>query len=211
MDDFLAGLVADLKPVRPRRPHREALLFAAFCGGELLLWLVFGQARPDLFQAAETTPSFWWKLASFALLALMGAWTAIASLDPVASPRRGLMAIGAVFAAYLVVGGFINGPADPSRLGQRLNWPEGLSCLTHMLLLAAPVSAGLALLVRNGAATDPEGVSLACGVASGAWAAVVFTFACTHDDPLYILVWYTVSVGVCAGLARIGLPYIARW
>jgi hypothetical protein len=211
MDDFLAALVADLKPVRPRRPYLEALLFAALCGGELILWLASGQARPDLLHAAETTPAFWWKLASFGLLALLGAGTAISALDPVASPRRGLLAIGAVFAAYLVMGGLINSHANHLSLMQRLNWREGLQCLTHMVLLSAPVTAGLALLVGNGATTDPEGTTLACGVASGAWAAFVFTFACTHDDPLYVIAWYTLSGGLCAGLAQVSLAFIARW
>jgi Negative regulator of sigma F len=42
-----------------------------------------------------------------------------------------------------------------------------------------------ATLIRRGASTDRAGTALAAGLASAAWGAFVFVFACPSDDPLY--------------------------
>ena len=204
MDDFLEGLVSDLKPVRPRRPYLEALVLAMLCLAELALWLAFDQARPDLTHAAQTTPAFWWKLTSFfGLLAMMGAATAISSLNPAASPRRGLTWIAVAIGGYFVVGAFMGEHLDQLSLARRLNWREGIYCLTHVIPLSVPVWIGLGLLMRNGAPTQVAGTSLACGVTAAAWAAFVFTFGCTQDDPLYVVVWYSLACALSALLARL--------
>jgi hypothetical protein len=39
----------------------------------------------------------------------------------------------------------------------------------------------------------------------------VFVFACPHDDPLYVAVWYTVGCGLVTLVARLLLPLLTRW
>lgn len=211
MNDFLDGLVSDLKPVRPRRPSLEALMLAGLCLSELTLWLALGQARPHLMQVVQTTPAFWWKLASFGLLAGLGAVTAISSFDPAVSPRRGLMWIVAAFALYLIGGLFLPGPSGQIDIFQRLNWRDGVVCLIKVAMLSAPVTAALGVFMRAGAPTHRAGTALASGIAAAAWAAFVFTFACPHDDPLYIMVWYSLACALSATVARVVLPLVARW
>jgi hypothetical protein len=211
MDDFIDGLVSELKPVRRRRPYIEALALAGICGVELGLWLAFGQARRDLAHAAQTTPSFWWKLLSFGLIAILAATTAIASLDPTGAPRRGLARVAAAIAGYLLVGALIGDHSNTLSLLHRLAWRDGIDCLAKVVLLSSPVMAGLGLMMRNGAATHAVETALACGVAAAAWAAFVFSLACMHDDTLYVAVWYTLGCLISASLAGLVLPSLARW
>jgi len=211
MDNFLDGLVADLKPVRPRRPYFEALAIATLCCVELALWLAFNHARPNLLHIAQTTPTFWWKLASFGVIAVLGGGTAISSLNPAASPHRGLVWIAAAIVGYLAAGPFLGGRFDGLVLVQRLAWRDGFECLEMVVLLSTPVMALLGLFMRNGATTHRASTALACGIAAAAWAAFVWTFACDHDDPLYVAVWYTLACAISATLGRILLPLVSRW
>ena len=70
---------------------------------ELGLFLGMGFMRPDMPDAMDR-PSFWWKLASMALIALLGAVIALLSADPARSPRRGLHWIFASLALILASG-----------------------------------------------------------------------------------------------------------
>jgi hypothetical protein len=211
MRDLVDELAADLRPVRRRNVGVETLAIAALCAIELALWLMAGMARPDLIHVMETTPTFCWKMSSAGVLAVIGAATAIASLDPPASPRRGLAWIAtgvALFLASACLGVAIVGLSDPIA---RLDWRDGVDCVARLVLLSIPPIAAFGLLMRRAAPTDLAGTAMACGVAAAAWAAFVFMFACPHDDPLYIAVWYTIGCAVCALVARAILPRLARW
>ncbi len=211
MDEFLDGLVSDLKPVRPRRPGREAALLAALGVAELFAWLWMKQPRPDLLHAMATTPSFWWKLASFGSISALGLATTIASLDPSVSPRRGLAWLLLAVFVYVGVGAIMSVPVSHADLARRLNWREGIYCLTHVVPLSMPAIAGLALVMRRGAPTDPPATALAAGVTAAAWAALVFAFNCNQDDYLYVIVWYTIACALGTGIALLVLPRLARW
>ncbi len=110
-NQLIDRLVGDLKPVRRRSPKIDALLLAALCGLELALYLAMGQARPDMHMAMEL-PSFWWKLGSMGLIALAGGITAIWSLDPATSPRRGLRLLIIVIALCFATGWLVDAERD---------------------------------------------------------------------------------------------------
>jgi hypothetical protein len=208
---FLDQLVGDLKPVRPRNARVDALIIAVLCGVELALFLGVGMARPDM-PMAMALPSFWWKLGSLGLIALAGATTAILSFDPVASPRRGLRWLALVVVISLAAGWFIDAARDGvPALTARLDWYDGLQCVYKVVVLSLPAVIGLGLLMRRGAPTDTGGTALAVGITAAAWGAFIFVFACPHDDPFYIAVWYTVGCGMVTVLARLLLPTLTRW
>ena len=96
-------------------------------------------------------------------------------------------------------------------LGARLDWQHGVQCVTKMVLLSLPALLGLGLLMRRGAATEPGSTALTVGLASSAWGAFVFVFACPSDDPFYIAVWYGVGCGSVSLAARLLLPRLTRW
>lgn len=114
------------------------------------------------------TPSFWWKLASTGLIAILGAGVAFMSADPARSPRRGL----------------------------------------H---LSIPPAIALGELIRRAAPTDPSGTALAVGLSSAAWEAFVSVFACSLDDPLYIVVCYAVGCSIVTVVGRAVFLRRSRW
>jgi hypothetical protein len=204
-------LVSDLKPVRRRSVARDALILCITCAVELALFFGMGAMRPDM-PMAMGQPSFWWKLTSLGLIAVVGGAVAICSFDPVQSPRRGLRWLGGMIAVCLIVGWGIDAASDGlPALAARLNWRDGLQCTYKMVVLSAPAVIGLGLLMRRGAPTDTGGAALAVGIAAAAWGAFVFVFACPYDDPLYIAVWYALGCGLVTLFARGVLPLLTRW
>jgi hypothetical protein len=210
-DSLVDRLSQDLRPVRRRSIAREALLLLLLGVLEVAAFLGMGFMRPDMPVAVEA-PSFWWKLTSMGLIAVLGAGVAILSADPVRSPRRGLRWILVCIVATLASGWLIdasgNGLAD---LVRRLDWSQGVQCVWKMVALSIPPAIALGVLIRRGAPTDRGGTALAAGLSSAAWGAFVFVFACPSDDPLYIAVWYTVGCSIVTIVGRAVLLRLSRW
>ena len=210
-DHLIDRLARDLRPVRRRRPAREFLALGLLGAIEVALFLALGMVRPDM-PMAMANPSFWWKLGSLGLIALVGVVVAVLSFDPAASPRRGLRWLGAILGVSLAGGWVIDAARDGwPAVAQRLNWHDGVQCVMKMGLLSVPAVIALAVLMRRGAPTDQAGSSLASGIAAAAWGAFVFVFACPYDDPFYIVVWYPVGCGLVTLFARLALPRLTRW
>ena len=210
-ESLVDRLSKDLRPVRRRNMAREALLLLLLAAVEVAAFLGMGFMRPDMPVAMEA-PSFWWKLTSMGLIAILGAGVAILSGDPVRSPRRGLrwilLCIVAVFASGWLIDAAGNGWAD---LLRRLDWTQGVQCVWQMVVLSIPPAVALGILIRRGAPTDRAGTALAAALSSAAWGAFVFVFACPSDDPLYIAVWYTVGCSIVTILGRAILIRVSRW
>ena len=210
-ESLVDRLSRDLRPVKRRSIAREVLLLFLLAVVELADFLGMGFMRPDMPVAMEA-PSFWWKLTSMGLIAVLGAGVAILSADPVRSPRRGLRWILVCIVAILASGWLIDasgsGLAD---LVRRLDWSQGLQCVWQMIVLSIPPAIALGVLIRRGAPTDRAGTALAAGLSSAAWGAFVFVFACPSDDPLYIAVWYTVGCSIVTILGRAILIRLSRW
>lgn len=126
-DSLVDRLSQNLRPVRRRSVRREALLLLLLGVVEVAAFLGMGFMRPDMPVAMEA-PSFWWKLTSMGLIAVLGAGVAILSADPVRSPRRGLrwilVCIVVIFASGWLIDAAGNGLAD---LVRRLAWTQGSS------------------------------------------------------------------------------------
>lgn len=210
-ESLVDRLSKDLRPVRRRSIVREALLLFLLGVVEVAVFLSMGFMRPDMPVAMEA-PSFWWKLTSMGIIAVLGAGVAILSGNPVRSPRRGLrlmlLCIVAIFASGWLIDAAGNGWAD---LLRRLDWMQGLQCVWKMVVLSIPPAIALGVLIRRSAPTDRAGTALAAALSSAGWGAFVFVFACPSDDPLYIAVWYTVGCSVVTILGRATLMWLSRW
>jgi hypothetical protein len=210
-DPLINRLSDDLKPVRRRRVGIDLAILAAICAIELALFFTMGAARPDM-PAMMKEPTFWWRLQSLGLIALISGILAVLSFSPTYSPRRGLRWLAAIVALCLALGLCISvGSGDFGSILRRLNWTNGVQCAGKIVMLSIPLVIGLGMLMRHGAPTDTKGTALLVGVAAAAWGAFVFVFACPFNDPLYIAVWYTVGCGFITLLSRAILPRIARW
>jgi hypothetical protein len=210
-DALIDRLTNELKPVRRRTAWSDTIVLAVLCATEFGLVLGLGLTRPDMPMAVHLL-SFWWKLMSLGLIAMVSFMVAIMSFDPVQSPRRGLRSIVALIAISLAIGWILDASRDglPTLLS-RLDWPDGLQCLYKTVALSVPAVIGLGLLMRRGAPTDHGGTALAAGLAAASWGAFVFVFVCPFDDPLYVAVWYSVGCGMVTLFARVTLPRLIRW
>ncbi|QJU59418.1 DUF1109 domain-containing protein [Sphingomonas sp. AP4-R1] len=203
---LIQDLSANLVPVRRRNVAREWALVLALAAIELVLILAMGAMRPDMGRAIGH-PFMWWKLGSLALIVAASAITAIGSFTPTGTPRRGL-AIVAGLAGLAAITGMMVQPAMPADMPvmERLAPLHGLGCMVSIILLALPMAALLAFILRRAAPTHIGGSALAVGLASASWGAFAFAFCCRANDPLYIAVWYALAGVVVAGGARALVP-----
>jgi hypothetical protein len=210
-ESLVDRLSQNLRPVRPRSIKREALLLFVLAAIEVAAFAGMGFMRPDM-PVAMVTPSFWWKIASMGLIAVLGAGVALISADPGRSPRHGLRWILACIAVIFASGWLIDAAGDgAAELVSRLDWRQGVQCVWKMVVLSIPPAVALGGLIRRAAPTDRSGTALAAGLSSAAWGAFVFVFACPSDDPLYIAVWYSVGCAIVTVLGRAVLLRLSRW
>jgi hypothetical protein len=210
-DPLIDRLSRDLKPVPVRRSSREFVIIAAVCVVEIIVVFALGAALPDMPRRMQQ-PTFWWRLASLGLIALISGIPAILSFNPTYSARRKLRWVFVVIGVCLGVGLCINaGPDDLESLVRRIDWTNGIQCAGKMIALSVPLVLGLGALMRRGAPTDRNGTALLVGIAGAAWGAFVFVFACPFNDPLYIAVWYSISSGAVVMVSRAILPRLSRW
>lgn len=214
-DPLIDGLVAELRPVSPRRWSREAALLAGLGAAEFAVFVALQGLRPDLGEAMATSV-FWWKSGSLAVIAGLALVTALVSLDPAVAGSRRLAGLwrmlGVVAGGALALGWLLDaGAAGTGSLVARLDWREGIDCLANVALLAIPAVLGLAVVARAGATVQPERTAAAAGLAAAGLAAFIFAFHCDHDDPLYVAVWYGAAVVGITGFARAVLPRLLRW
>jgi hypothetical protein len=208
---LIETLAAGLTPVRARRASRDALLLGAIGVAELALLLMLGGARHDL-TAVMMRPFFWWKLGTMGVLAAIGLAAALRSFDPTLSPRPGLRRAAQAVGVALAIGWLLDATHRSALpLAARIQWFDGMRCMVAMAVLSLPMLAGLGVLIRRSAPTDRGGTALAAGIAGSAWGAFVFTFACPHDDPLYVAIWFLGGCSLVALAARWLLAPIARW
>ena len=203
---LILDLAADLVPVKRRSVGRETVLLLGLGAAELGLVLGFGAMRPDMGSKIGSAYMLW-RLGSLAFLAGIASWVAIRSFSPPASPRRGLGLLAAFAALAAIASAFVGSAADRHRpVLERISPAQGVVCAIAILALALPMMTLLAVLMRRAAPVHPEASALSSGLAAGACGALIFAFCCPMNDPLYVVVWYSVGTALVAATARWLLP-----
>ncbi len=205
-ESLIVDLSSDLAPVQRRSMVREGGLVLALGAVELALFLAVGAMRPDMGHMAGS-PFLTWRVGSLGLLAVFACVLAIRSFSPTARPRQGLMLACTLAVAAIVTGAFVtpNGAGERALL-DRIDPASGMLCATSIFVLSLPIVALLGALMRRAAPTQPRLSALAAGIAAGTCGAFVFAFCCPFNDPLYVVVWYTVGCAAVAAAARWRLP-----
>jgi hypothetical protein len=203
---LIVGLSSELAPVRRRSMVREGALVLAVCAVELVLFLSSGVMRPDMNHMAGL-PYLMWRVGSLGLFAVVACVLAVRSFSPTARPRRALTLACAVAVVAIVASAFVapEGVSDRA-LFDRIDPASGVKCATSIFVLSLPIVALLGALMRRAAPTRPKLSALASGIAAGACGAFVFAFCCPFNDPLYVVVWYSIGCAAAAGAARWRLP-----
>ena len=205
-DALIVDLSARLVPVQRRSLRREAAALLALGGAELALILIFGAMRPNLGRVI-LWPFMVWKIGSLAVLAVVSCAVAMRSFTPTTSSRYGLALLPGLAALTLIGGAFVTNAAESSRsLMERLAPAHGILCVTFIVVLAIPVMALLAVLMRRAAPVRPARSAWVAGVAASTCGALIFTACCPINDPLYIVVWYSAGIAIVTAAARWLLP-----
>ena len=205
-DALILDLSARLAPVQRRSVRREAAALLGLGGAELALILIFGAMRPDMGRVILSSLMAW-KIGSLAVLAVASCAVAVRSFTPSSPSGRGLVLLPSLAALTLIGGAFVTSAADSSRsLMERLAPAHGILCVTSIVLLAIPVMALLAVLMRRAAPVRPARSAWVAGIAASTCGALIFTACCPMNDPLYIVVWYSAGIAIVTAVARWLLP-----
>lgn len=201
-DSLIRDLSVGLAPVRRRSPRREASALLALGAAELAFILMAGLMRPDLGRII-LSPFMVWKIGSLVLLAGVSCTVAMRSFAPLAPSRRGLVLLLGLAVLTILGGAVVTSAAESARpLLERLSPTHGLLCATTIVILALPLMALLAVLMRRAAPVHPGRSASAAGLAASSSGALLFAVCCPANDPLYVVVWYSVAVAAVTAAAR---------
>jgi hypothetical protein len=201
-DALIRKLSADLTPVARRSVSREAGAVLALGAVELALIMLVHGPRADMGRVI-TAPYMIWKIASLALLAGVSCAMAMRSFAPQPSSRRSFLLLLGAATLAIAAGVFVTPLADNGRpIAERLAPAHGCLCTTSIVVLALPLVALLGVLMRRAAPVRPRQSALAAGFAASTCGALVFTACCPMNDPLYIIVWYSIGVAAVTAAAR---------
>lgn len=175
----------------------------------LLVAVTIG-VRPDLAVAVRSF-AFWVKT-SYTLSLAGIAMLAVAKLArPGQVVRRSLflLAVPALFLAGVGLSELAQSPRD-----EWLSIWLGRSwriCPLLVLVLSAPIFAGLLWSFRRLAPTNLRAAGTTAGLCAGAWAATVYCLHCPETSAIFVLTWYTLGILFAAGFGALMGPRLLRW
>lgn len=209
-EPLIAGLVADLQPVKPLK-LRGGL--ALSLGGLLVCVLIVALAaglRPDIL-AGQLDPVFLLSSGLFLLLAIASSFTVIEMSRPhVGGHRDGWMWAVATTALLPASAALLAGIAWLRGATPTVDF-EGVKCLAMGVTLGAIVGLSLTFWLQKGAATSPERAGLLTGLAAGSSGIFAFALHCPHNDIAHIGLWHGLAVAVSAAIGRLIVPRAIRW
>jgi hypothetical protein len=208
-DSLIRALAADAaKPVMPLRPLMSAAL-ATGAASSLALFAAVLRPRADITAALQTGP-FWTKLLIVACVAA----SAAGALDAVARPlpRRASLRWLALAPLLLIAAVFAELWRQPTDTWwSRLLGHNAIHCLACIPLLAVAPALCLMLALRHGAPARPGVAGAIAGLAAAGLGACLYAITCPDDSPLFIVTWYSISIGVVTALCSlIGRRWL-RW
>ena len=210
-DDLIQSLAGEVRPVR-RHAIGWRIALGLIPGGAVTLLLIVATIgiRADLGTAMHGF-SFWMKWVYTASLGIV-AITATAGLarpDATRPRRLWWLAVPILLLAGI---GIAELAYTPSRnwlamwLGQ--SWTV---CPWVVLLLSAPIFAGLLWSFRALAPTRLRMAGAAAGLAAGAWAATLYCLHCPEVSALFVLTWYSLGIALAALIGALIGPRLLRW
>lgn len=209
-DDLIRTLAADGRAPRPSLDR--VLLVAAFAGLIIATtgFAVVLHPRADITSAA-LTPSFLMKLAVTLTLAASAAGLYWRALRPGTKVGGWGLAL-AVAPALLSVGvAYDLATHTANELMPAVVGHNHLLCLISIPLLSAPILLALLFASRHGAPENPAAAGMIAGVIAGALGAALYATHCTDDSPLFVLVWYGLSIGMTSIAGAILGSRMLRW
>jgi hypothetical protein len=208
-DDLIRALVEDHAPRRGTLPQRFLVVSGLGILAALCLYGVLLSPRADLMAALTSWPAGFKVVAALSLVAAAGALAfRQARPEPAPGSRAALAPVLALLALAVSVE---LATSPPSLWGPSLVASDGFACLLLIIALSlAPLAAALVWL-RNGAPSRPPLAGAAAGLFAGGVGAALYATHCTNDSPLFVMVWYGLSVAITAGIGAALGGKTLRW
>jgi hypothetical protein len=210
MSEFnIQQLVDDLQPVRTLRPTRSMAASLAITGVLLVIISLWLGPRDDVMAGRPDT-MFLLRGGTLLLLGLANAYAAIAMASPSVG-RQGTgwqiaLAAALLFPLAALIVAMSTSPANAMAATQ-----TGMQCLRMSVMGGLATAIPMVLHLRRGAPTSPERAGWLTGLASGGLGAFAYGFHCPFNSIIYIGLWYTLAVGICAVVGRLVVPRLIRW
>lgn len=210
-DDLIEALAGRLEPVSPRAP---LLRLALWVGGGLMvsaaLMMAWLGLRPDM-HAAMATPMFWTKFTYTAALGGLALWLAERMGRPGAAVGRPVRMLQSVVVGFVVLAAIRLFSAPMPERRHLIMGHSAMLCPWCILILAAPVLAGLIMGLRGFAPTRPTLTGFAAGLAAGGLAAFLYAFSCNESAMPFVAMWYTLPVLVSGLIGAVAGRFALRW
>lgn len=208
-DPLVDRLIADARPVRPRRLRR---LFStwALIQATVLVALVWHGLRPDIATAARR-PLFVAEIVMLAISGTLAAWLTVRAAFPDdRAPGSGWGATVAVLGACGLIPFAAGTHTAPMSLETFV--ATGSPCFLMTVTIAAAPWVGLMLLIRRGASVIPGRAGLFAGLAAFLVGAAAMRAVCPLEDPMHLLSWHGLPLVLGAGLSSVlGAALLGAW
>lgn len=206
---LIKGLSADQTPAMPMDRTWVLALGAGVAIAAVTFFVLLG-LRPDFADAMETA-RFVFKFVLTGILAAT-AWFAVRALSIPGASSRGAMLALLIAPVLLVIAAFADMMILPE--GERMARMIGKNNFLCLIAIPAiglvPLGVFIAAL-RHGAPQDPGRAGMAAGILAGGVAAFFYAAHCTDDSPLFVVIWYTIAIGILAVVGAMAGNRILRW
>jgi hypothetical protein len=209
-DELIAHLSDGLAPVRRGALARQTALGV---GAGLLLSAVLMLAWMGLrtdFDGAIVSFGLWMKLAYSLALAAVALWAMTRLGRPGSDTRLPLLLLVLPVAVLLVLSTAQMAAPGVDRMGLVMGHSSDV-CAMNILACALPLLAAAFWILRRMAPTRPSLAGAAAGLFAGAAGAFVYGFHCTEATAPFVLVWYTLGMGLAALTGAILGRWLLRW
>ena len=205
----LDAMVAELEPVKPLRVSRAITAVLAIAIAAAALIVSVKGARTDVV-ALDPNPMF---LLRAGLLLLLGGgcgWAALSMASPSVGKQGQSWKMAIAAAALLPLAALTLAMTGRTEIAMA-NAHFGLQCMFFSGLSGLATAIPMVFWLRRGAPTSPERAGWLTGVAAGGLGAFAYGLHCPFNDVVYIGLWYSLAVGLCAVIGRLVVPRLIRW
>ena len=209
-DDLIAQLSDGLEPVKSGGVTR-LLLGAALVGlvGSALVMLTMLGLRHHL-GAAMAHSGVWTKLAYTFAIAAVGFWLVERAGRPGAQMTRPLRLLALPLLAIVLLAALqMNAPGADIRA--LVMGHSSRVCAFNVLIVALPTLGATFWALRRLAPTRLTLAGAGAGLFAGAAGGFVYCFHCNEEAAPFIALWYTLGIGLTAGLGALLGRHFLRW
>jgi hypothetical protein len=209
-DDLIETLVKDRgsPSLRPRIAATYALVAGGLIAG--IIFMLSMDPRPDLAQAAGTYRVLF-KLGVTLALAASAFAIVLQIIRPEASPGGRLWLV-AVAPGMVLAGALAELVVMPSSTWlSRMIGISPLFCFFSICLLSTGTLLAFFAALRFGAPSNPGLAGALAGLVSGGIGAALFIVHCPNDSPLFIILWYSLAIGLVTLIGYLAGRRWLRW